>query len=260
MDILNAAAGFGVGLMVGLTGVGGGSLMTPILVLLFGVAPAAAVGTDLWFAALTKSVGGIVHHKRGSVDWQVFRRLCAGSLPASLATLWWLHTSGIGQMKHGVIVNALGVVLLITAIGMLLRKRLLAMGQNLRTTNPDRFKGVQPVLTVVAGAVLGFLVTLTSVGGGALGTVMLLFLYPFRMKPTTLVGTDIVHAIPLTIVAGMGHLVMGNVDLSLLGNLLLGSVPGILLGSLLATKAPEGLLRGAIATVLTMVAGKLLLA
>jgi uncharacterized protein len=259
MDWLNPVAGFGVGVMVGMTGVGGGSLMTPILVLLFGVAPAAAVGTDLWFAAITKMAGGLVHHSRGSVDWQVFRRLSLGSLPASIVTLVWLHQTGIGQMKQGLIVSALGVVLLLTAIAMLLRKKLLALGQSYRTNDPDRFKGVQPVLTVVAGAILGFLVTLTSVGGGALGTVMLLFLYPFRMKPTTLVGTDIVHAIPLTIVAGTGHLVMGNVNFGLLGGLLLGSIPGILLGSLLATRAPEGVLRGSIATVLALVAGKLLL-
>jgi uncharacterized membrane protein YfcA len=260
VDWQNAIAGFGVGAMVGMTGVGGGSLMTPILVLLFGVAPAAAVGTDLWFAALTKMVGGVVHHRRGSVDWQVFRRLSLGSLPASVATLVWLHQSNIATLKHGLIVNSLGVVLMLTALAMLLRKKLLAIGTTLRVDKPDRFKGLQPVLTVVAGAILGFLVTLTSVGGGALGTVMLLFLYPFRMKPTTLVGTDIVHAIPLTIVAGLGHLMMGNVNFMLLGNLLLGSVPGILLGSLVATRAPEKLLRGAIATVLVLVASKLLLA
>jgi hypothetical protein len=260
MEWLNTVAGFGVGALVGMTGVGGGSLMTPVLMLLFGVAPVAAVGTDLWFAAITKLAGGVVHHRRGSVDWQVFRRLCVGSLPASTLTLVWLHSSGATPLKHGFIVTALGCVLLITAVAMLLRKKLLAMGQNLRTQEPRDFKRAQPVLTVLAGAVLGVLVTLTSVGGGALGAVMLLFLYPFRMKPATLVGTDIVHAIPLTIVAGLGHLLMGNVDFVLLGHLLLGSIPGILLGSLIATRAPEGLLRGGIATVLVLVGSKLLLA
>jgi uncharacterized membrane protein YfcA len=260
MDWLNTVAGFAVGALVGMTGVGGGSLMTPVLMLFFGVAPVAAVGTDLWFAAITKLAGGIVHHRRGSVDWQVFRRLCLGSLPASTLTLLWLHHANLGPMKHGFIVNALGVVLMITAVAMLLRKKMLAIGQTLRTQEPRDFKRAQPVLTVLAGAVLGVLVTLTSVGGGALGTVMLLFLYPFRMKPATLVGTDIVHAIPLTIVAGIGHLVMGNVDFVLLGHLLLGSIPGILLGSLLATRAPERLLRGGIATVLVLVGSKLLLA
>jgi uncharacterized membrane protein YfcA len=260
MDWLNTVAGFAVGALVGMTGVGGGSLMTPVLMLFFGVAPVAAVGTDLWFAAVTKLAGGIVHHRRGSVDWQVFRRLCLGSLPASTLTLVWLHHAHVGPMQHGFIVTALGVVLMLTAVAMLLRKKLLSIGQSLRTQEPHDFKRAQPALTVLAGAVLGVLVTLTSVGGGALGTVMLLFLYPFRMKPATLVGTDIVHAIPLTIVAGMGHLVMGNVDFVLLGHLLLGSIPGILLGSLLATRAPERLLRGGIATVLVLVGSKLLLA
>jgi uncharacterized membrane protein YfcA len=260
VEWLNSVAGFGVGMLVGMTGVGGGSLMTPVLMLIFGVAPVAAVGTDLWFAAITKLVGGVVHHRSGSVDWQVLRRLCLGSLPAAVITLLWLHYGGGAQMKHGFIVNALGCVLMLTAVAMLLRGKMLRIGQQLRTTKPERFKGAQPVLTVLAGALLGLLVTLTSVGGGALGVVMLLFLYPFRMKPTTLVGTDIVHAIPLTIVAGIGHLMMGNVDFMLLGRLLLGSIPGILIGSLIATRAPERLLRGGIAGILVLVGSKLLLA
>ena len=257
---MNTLAGFGVGVMVGITGVGGGALMTPILVLLFGVAPAAAVGTDLWFAAITKLVGGTVHHSKGSVDWQVFRRLCLGSLPASIATLAWLHYSGAAQVKHGLILNALGGVLLLTALAVIFKKQTHAVGQRLRANAPEKFKAAQPPMTVVAGVILGFLVTLTSVGAGALGAVMLLYLYPRRMKPAMLVGTDIVHAIPLTIVAGTGHLMMGNVDLALLGKLLLGSVPGIVIGSLLGSKAPENLLRGAISVVLVAVGIKLLLA
>jgi uncharacterized membrane protein YfcA len=260
MDLMNTVAGFGVGAMVGMTGVGGGALMTPILVLLFGVAPAAAVGTDLWFASITKMVGGTMHHRHDGVDWQVLRRLALGSLPAAAATLVWLHLTGIGQMKHGLIMHALGWVLILTALAMLFRKRTHAIGQSLRERAPDSFKRAQPILTVVAGAVLGFLVTLTSVGAGALGTVMLLYLYPFRMTPGRLVGTDIVHAIPLTLLAGAGHLAMGNVNLTLLGNLLLGSIPGVLLGALLSTKVPQGVLRGAIATVLVAVASRLLLA
>lgn len=260
MDWLNTLAGFGVGVMVGVTGVGGGALMTPILVLLFGVAPAAAVGTDLWFAAITKLVGGAVHHSKGSVDWQVLRRLATGSLPASVLTLCWLHLSGADQVKHGLILNALGAVLLLTAVAMVLKKQTHALGQRLRSTAPVQFKRAQPAMTVLAGAILGFLVTLTSVGAGALGAVMLLYLYPLRMKPARLVGTDIVHAIPLTLVAGTGHMMMGNVDFSLLGNLLLGSIPGIVLGSLIGSRAPENLLRGAISVVLVAVGVKLLVA
>ncbi|NUP86079.1 MAG: sulfite exporter TauE/SafE family protein [Burkholderiaceae bacterium] len=260
MDWINPVAGFVVGLLVGITGVGGGSLMTPLLVLVFGMAPAVAVGTDLWFAAITKLVGGTVHHQRGGVDWQVVRRLAMGSLPAAVLTLAWLHASGLGPVKQGLILHMLGVVLVLTALAMLLKKQLHAVGQRLRSSAPERFKGVQPPLTVLAGALLGFLVTLTSVGAGALGTVMLVYLYPFRMTPTRLVGTDIVHAIPLTMVAGMGHLWMGNVDLPLLGQLLLGSIPGIVLGSLVGTRTSELYLRRAIAAVLVAVGAKLLLA
>jgi uncharacterized membrane protein YfcA len=246
-------------MVVGMTGVGGGALMTPILVLLFGVAPAAAVGTDLWFAALTKMVGGTVHQHHGGVDWQVFRRLALGSLPAAAVTLWWLHGSGAAQVRGGFLLHALGAVLILTAVAMLFRQRIHAIGRSLRGEMPQRFKRAQPVLTVVAGATLGVLVTLTSVGAGALGTVMLLYLYPLRMTPARLVGTDIVHAIPLTLLAGAGHLAMGNVDFRLLGFLLLGSVPGVLLGSLLAARVPQAFLRGAISTVLVAVASKLLL-
>jgi uncharacterized membrane protein YfcA len=260
MDWMNTLAGFGVGLMVGITGVGGGALMTPILVLLFGVAPAAAVGTDLWFAAVTKMVGGAVHHRSGSVDWQVFRRLCLGSLPASVATLAWLHVGQVAQMKHGLLLNALGGVLLLTAAAMVFKQQTHAASQALRAQAPEQFKRAQPALTVLAGAVLGFLVTLTSIGAGALGAVLLLTLYPFRMKPARLVGTDIVHAIPLTIVAGTGHLLMGHVDLLLLGKLLLGSLPGVVMGALIGTRTPERLLRPAIAVVLTAVSVKLLTA
>lgn len=258
MHWLNIVAGFGVGAMVGMTGVGGGALMTPILVLLFGVAPAAAVGTDLWFAAITKIAGGSMHYGHGSVDWQVLRRLWFGSLPAAAATLVWLHFAGIGQVKQGVIMHALGCVLLLTAVAMLFRKRLHAFGRRLREKAPDGFKLSQPILTVVAGAIVGVLVTLTSVGAGALGTVMLLYLYPFRMTPVRLVGTDIAHAIPLTMLAGAGYLAMGNVDLRLLGLLLLGSIPGVLLGAVLSTKVPQGILRGSIAAVLGAVATKLI--
>ena len=242
-----------------MTGVGGGALMSPILVLLFGVAPAAAVGTDLWFAALTKLSGSVVHHRKGRVDWQVLRRLWLGSLPASMVALAWLHAGGASQMKNGVILNALGGVLALTALAVLFSMQTHALGLALRAKAPESFKRAQPGLTVVAGVILGVLVTLTSVGAGALGAVMLLYLYPFRTKPARLVGTDIVHAIPLTLIAGSGHLMMGNVELSLLGNLLLGSIPGIFIGSLIGAKAPEKVLRGAISTVLMGVGFKLLL-
>lgn len=258
MDWLYAVAGLGVGVMVGLTGVGGGALMTPLLVLLFGISPATAIGTDLWFAALTKIAGGALHHSRGTVDWQVLRRLMAGSLPVALATLAWLHFSGASQLRSGLLMNALGAVLLLTAVAMIFKKRTQAFGLRLRGTAPEVFKAAQPALTVLAGGILGFLVTLTSIGAGALGAVMLVYLYPIRMTPARLVGTDIVHAIPLTIVAGTGHALMGNVQLDLLGMLLVGSVPGVLIGAHFSTRAPEGLIRPTIAAVLVAVGLKLI--
>jgi uncharacterized membrane protein YfcA len=258
MNPSNILAGFGVGAAVGMTGVGGGSLMTPILVLLFGYAPVTAVGTDLWFAAITKIVGGTLHQRRGTVDWEVMRRLSLGSTPAAIATMTWMHFTGTGQSRQGLIVHALGLVLLLTAIVMLARRKLQAVGERLRTGTPDAFKRVQPPLTVLAGAILGVLVSLTSVGAGALGTVMLLYLYPLRMTPSRLVGTDIVHAIPLTVVAGTGYLLMGDVDLPLLGNLLLGSIPGVIVGTAIASRAPEKFTRAAIALILAGVSSRLL--
>lgn len=259
MEWLYTFSGFFVGLTVGLTGVGGGALMTPILVLAFGVAPVIAVGTDLWFAALTKTVGGVMHHQRGSVDWEVLRRLCLGSLPTSVLTLLWLHVTGVEQVHQDLILTALGGVMLMSALAIIFRKKTQAWGASIRTRVPADFKRMQPMLTVIAGSILGLLVTLTSVGGGALGMVMLVYLYPFRMQPAKLVGTDIMHAIPLTVIAGTGHLLMGNVDVLLLGKLLLGSIPGIIIGSRLATRIHETKLRIAIAVVLALVGFKLLL-
>lgn len=258
MEWLQTIAGFAVGVIIGLTGVGGAALMTPALVLLFGVAPSTAIGTDLWFAAITKLAGGIVHGRSGTVDWQVFRRLCYGSLPASIVTLLLLHSLNRSKIGSGALLPALGGALIITAVAMLFQKRLHAVGTDLRTRLPADFKRWQPGLTALAGAILGLLVSLTSVGAGALGAVMLLYLYPFRMKPARLVGTDIVHAIPLTLVAGSGHLLMGNVEFGLLGSLLLGSIPGILIGSMASTRAPAGALRVMIALVLVIAGAKLI--
>ncbi|NKF22282.1 sulfite exporter TauE/SafE family protein [Solimonas marina] len=257
-DWLNVVAGFGVGVLVGLTGVGGGALMTPIMLLLFGVAPTTAVGTDLWFAAITKMVGGWVHGKRGTVDWRVLRLMFLGSLPLAVLTLIWLHYSGNGQTHNVMITRMLGGVLVLTSLASVFRPAFHRVGTRLRDERPVMFKTLQPAATVLAGAILGFLVTFTSIGAGALGAVMLLYLYPRRMKPSVLVGTDIVHAIPLTLIAGTGHLLLGNVNFSLLGMLLVGSIPGIVLGSLASSRAPEKLIRTLISVILTAVGVKML--
>jgi uncharacterized protein len=258
MELLNPIAGFLVGVLVGFTGVGGGALMTPLLVLLFGVAPQTAIGTDLLFAAITKIFGAWVHGTRGSIDWLVLRRLAMGSLPAAVLTLLLIRYFPPGKGLKALLLPALGTALALTSLAMLFQPRLHRLGQKLRTTAPDRFKGAQPGLTVAAGALLGFLVTLTSVGAGALGVVMLVYLYPYRLTPPKLVGTDIAHAIPLALVAGLGHLSLGNVNFGLLGALLLGSIPGIILGSRLSISVNRVYVRNAIAVTLALVGGKLL--
>jgi len=255
---LTALAGLLVGLVVGLTGVGGGALMTPVLVLLFGVAPHMAVGTDLLNASITKMFGTAVHARRHTVDWQVVRRLALGSLPGALLTLVWMGTTRSVPLKDSFITAAVGWALLITAAGMLLRARFQGVGRQLRLGQPQRFKRAQLALTVLAGVTLGVLVTLTSIGAGALSTVALVYLYPLRMDSNKLVGTDLAHAIPLALLAGLGHLRIGNVDYGLLVNLLLGSVPGVLLGSVISSRAPQAFLRVAIALVLGAVAIRML--
>jgi uncharacterized protein len=258
-DLVTPIAGFLVGALVGLTGVGGGALMTPLLIFMFGVAPQTAVGTDLMFASITKTFGSFVHGTRGSIDWRVLRRLSLGSLPAAVATLLWMAHAHPDKGTNGIILTALGIALALTSMALLFQSRLHAMGQRARIADPDKFKHAQPMLTVFAGALLGFLVTFTSVGAGALGTVMLVYLYPFRLTPVKLVGTDIAHAVPLTLVAGLGHFALGSLDMTLLGVLLVGSIPGIALGAWLSHRISAHTVRNAIAMMLAAVSAKLLL-
>ena len=253
-----SVAGLFVGAMVGATGVGGGAVMTPLLILLMGVAPHTAVGTDLIYASLTKMVGVGVHNSERRVDWQVVRRLSLGSLPAAIATLILLHWAESGGIHNGVIIFALVVVLIITALTMVLKPILAKAGKYLRINDSTRFLKFQPALTVLAGAILGILVTLTSIGAGALGSVMLVFLYPLRLTPAKLVATDLTHAIPLALVAGVGHILMGNVNFVMLGWLLMGSVPGVMIGAHFGGKLPDKVLRVCIAVVLVSVGIKLL--
>lgn len=228
-------AGALTGIMVGLTGVGGGALMTPILLIFFGVAPTTAIATDLWFAALTKLIGGRVHYTSGNVDWPVIKCLWLGSLP--MAALIVLVVGWTAEVANVVwLTKAIGVVVLITAIGLLFAPKLTVGARARMVGQTARFTGAQSALTVAAGAVLGLCVALTSVGAGALGSVLLLYLHPQRMTPHRLVATDIVHAIPLAVVAGLGYLFADMVNVQMLASLLAGSIPSVLLGSMLARK------------------------
>ena len=253
---LYSVAGVFVGMLVGLTGVGGGSLMTPLLVLAFGFHPATAVGTDLLYAAATKSVGTVVHGWRGTVDWKVVRRLATGSVPTTIATLLWLSNAAERSKDSGhTITVVLGVALVLTAVAILFRQRIVdRLAPAFGTVNEGRIAG----LTILLGAILGVLVSLTSVGAGALGMTALLVLYP-RLPISRLVGSDIAHAVPLTLIAGIGHWAMGSVDFNLLASLLVGSVPGIVIGSLIATRVSDRVLTPILATVLAIVGVKLLL-
>jgi hypothetical protein len=257
---INCVAGFGVGALVGLTGVGGGSLMAPIMILVFGMAPTAAVGTDLWFAGTTKIFGAWIHGKKGTIDKQIIVRMFCGSLPAAVLTLIWLWMSGASPNHNQLMFKALGGTLILTSVAAMFRKRVHSFGERMRGTRPIEFKRLQPALTVVAGAILGFLVTFTSIGAGALGAVMLLYLYPIRLNASKLVGTDIAHAIPLTLLAGVGHLLLGNVNVELLLNLLVGSIPGIALGSFASTHAPDKIVRFAVSLMLAVVGAKMITA
>jgi uncharacterized membrane protein YfcA len=252
-----ALAGAVTGFVVGLTGVGGGALMTPILLLVFGVAPSTAVATDLWFAAITKIVAARIHQGSGQVDWQVVRRLWCGSLPTAIVVVI-LVSAGVRTAKIGWLTHAIGVVILITAVGLLLAPLLRAVAERRRLGDAERFKAVQPVLTVVAGALLGICVALTSIGAGALGSVMLVYLYPLRMKPHRLVATDIVHAIPLALCAGLGYLFAGLVDWKMLASLLAGSIPAVIVGSLLARRATGRWIQIALAIMLLTAGAKTL--
>jgi uncharacterized membrane protein YfcA len=242
-------AGFLVGLLVGLTGVGGGSLMTPLLILLFGVHPVTAVGSDLLQASVTKSVGSLVHGLSGTVEWRITGLLACGSVPASLLTILIL-SQRTEPAASQLISLLLGVLVIVTALTVLFRGALL----RLSSTRPhDKTPRHAAQLTVASGIVLGVLVTLTSVGAGALA---LAFLYP-RLPTARIVAADIAHAVPLTLIAGMGHWWLGTVDWVLIGNLLMGSIPGIVIGSIVATRVPEMVLRPILAAVLLLVGSRL---
>ena len=256
IDPLYTFSGALVGVLVGLTGVGGGSLMTPLLILLFGIHPATAVGTDLLFAASTKSVGALVHARGQTIDWRVVARLATGSVPATALTVGSLALLHLDPAAvSGIITPLLAVALLVTAVLVIFQRQVIAVLSGFSANlSPRR----QTQLTIASGAMLGVLVSLSSVGAGALGVTALLLLWP-KLSPARIVGSDIVHAIPLTLLAGSGYWFMGAVDWHLLGSLLSGSIPGIIIGSLIATRVPVAVLRTVLALVLGIAGGRLLL-
>jgi len=259
MTIGYIISGFAVGFLVGLTGVGGGSLMTPLLIMVFGIHPTTAVGTDLLFASATKIVGSAVHGKQRTVKWPIVGRLLLGSLPGAVVTIAVLHHIGIhGHLANQVISQVLAVLLLISAALLVAKPWLLRKANELESERHLTLGPTTSLLaTIIVGLVLGVVVTICSVGAGALGTIALLLLYP-RLPVAEIVGSDIAHAVPLTLLAGLGHWWLGSVNPEILIPLLIGSVPGIALGSFGVQIAPEPVLRGCLGVILVVSGLKLL--
>ena len=247
--------GFGVGLLVGLTGVGGGSLMTPLLTLIFNVVPGVAVGTDLAFASVTKVAGTAAHRYRGTVHWDVVKRLCIGALPAAILATCALKRFGALNPEIGQIIRySIAGSVALTVVALLFRSRM----QKWLNAHPEKHLHGAPrtAATVASGILLGVLVTISSIGAGAVGATLLVLLYP-KLSPAEIAGTDIAYAVPLTAIAAFGHWWLGSINWILLGTLLIGSLPGITIGSLAARRVPEKFLRALLALTLTTVAVKL---
>jgi uncharacterized protein len=254
IDPLYVTSGFGVGLLVGMTGVGGGSLMTPLLILLFGIHPPTAVGTDLLYAAATKTGGSLVHSWARSIHWPAVTRLASGSIPASILTLIFLWQLNLDSAAARSLVNiVLAFALMLTAASLIFRK---AIMDSLRWRMERLDDRTIARATVLVGAALGVLVSISSVGAGAVGVTALLLLYP-QLPMSRIVGSDIAHAVPLTLIAGIGHWALGAIDWHLMAVLLMGSLPGIVIGSYFATRVPETALRLLLAVTLILVASKL---
>jgi hypothetical protein len=252
MDLFYIFAGASVGFIIGLTGVGGGSLMTPLLVLGFNIQPAIAVGTDLLYAAITKAGGVWTHQKCSNINWAIVRNLCIGSIPGSIACVFFVHYFQVdGEEFEEVISITLGVMLVLTSFVVVFKSQL----NELFKVNSGLRHEPKSTTIIFLGAILGVLVTLSSVGAGAIGGALLLVLYP-SLKTRNIIGTDIAHAVPLTAIAGLGHYQLGHVDLHLLLNLIIGSIPAIYLGTKLSSKIPENILRGCVATILFLIGVK----
>jgi uncharacterized protein len=258
MDIAFSACGFLVGGLVGLTGIGGGSIMTPLLILLFGVHPLAAAGTDLLYAAVTKATGARVHAQRGNVEWKIVGLLAMGSVPGTLATIFLMMRLPMRspELTHVVTVS-IGIALVLAAAGLLLGHKAERFAAKIARIEPAGPASASSKLTVLLGLLLGIVVTLTSVGAGAIGIAILRVLHP-RLSAVRLVGSDIAHAVPLTLIAGTGHWLLGDIKWAMLASLLIGSIPGIYLASRYAHQIPDGILRRLLAGVLLAVAAPMM--
>ena len=250
MDIYYIFAGAAVGFVIGLTGVGGGSLMTPLLILGFNVQPAIAVGTDLLYAAITKAGGVWSHHKLKNIDWSIVKNLSLGSIPGSIiciTAVQYLELSG--ESFEQIISMTLGFMLIVTSGVIIFKDTLLKYFKRTENVKPSKW------IIITLGFILGVVVTLSSVGAGAIGSAILLLLYP-TLKARKIVGTDIAHAVPLTAIAGLGHLNLGHIDFSLLISLLIGSIPSIYVGTMFGEKIPDKLLRYLVASILFLIGFK----
>ncbi|MDQ2647244.1 MAG: sulfite exporter TauE/SafE family protein [Myxococcota bacterium] len=254
IDLTVALAGLGVGFVVGLTGMGGGALMTPILVLLFGIQPLAAVSSDVVASMIMKPVGGAVHWKRGTVHRRLVLWLMLGSIPSAFIGVLLLKSLGGEDALQGIVKHSLGVALLVVVAGLLARPLLQRRNRSNETVSPLE---VRPLPTLLIGIVGGLVVGVTSVGSGSLMIVLLMMLYP-RIKLSELVGTDLVQAIPLVSSAAIGHLFFGNFQLGLSASILVGSIPGVFVGALFSTRAPDHVIRPALMVVLLVSSLKLL--
>ncbi len=257
-NLLYTLAGFTVGFVIGMTGVGGGSLMTPILVLGFGISPAIAVGTDLLYAAITKSGGILFHHKQKNIQWDIVRRLAIGSIPATIISIMVLKKlQASGYNYDHIITTTLSIALILTSFVLIFKKRIKEVSKRdgmavVRTIHNK----IRKPMTIAFGALIGTLVTLSSVGAGALGAAILLFLHP-GLRTISIVGTDLAHAVPITLIAGLGHLSIGTVDISLLIALIIGSLPGIYFGSHVGSLLPDRIIRPLLACMLFLIGIKM---
>ncbi len=258
MDFAFTIAGFVVGFIVGFTGIGGGSLMTPILVLGFSISPAVAIGTDLLYAAITKCGGVFVHNKKRNIQWRIVGLLCTGSIPATFAAIFLLkYLNSIEYNIEPIMTKTLSVSLILTSLVLLFKSKIDHFVFNTESNDMQSLhQRLQKPLTIFAGLLIGFFVTLSSVGAGALGAAILLLLYP-KLPAIKIVGTDLAHAVPITAIAGFGHMHLGTVNFSLLISLIIGSLPGIYAGSHFGSVIPDKVIRPILALILLSIGIKM---